>query len=258
MNGIYTRWMWRREARANTTKSNKSGCKKWARGIPRCYRCFLASFKVLLYYYHPPKKSQLVRHLLPTCVCGCELSAARERAHMILYLNETDITILFGGGKIGIGDAVPLSAKRKSIHRNETEPNSLVNLSCSIYFGGFTTRYLYVFSSVRIWIEGNWKFCWEKIARFFVGIQSVLFCHVHHRFERGSNLSGSPVLIDSWVLLSQGHANSICCDDQWQGITHRRRESSSESSSSGENQDSRIKCVSSFVNYRPRVCALFG
>lgn len=40
-------------------------------------------------------------------------------------MSETDITILVGGGEIEIGNAVPLSARRKSIHRNETEQKAL-------------------------------------------------------------------------------------------------------------------------------------
>lgn len=38
--------------------------------------------------------------------------------HMILYyLNETDITIFYGGGKIEIGNVAPLAAIGKSIRR---------------------------------------------------------------------------------------------------------------------------------------------
>lgn len=49
----------------------------------------------------------------------------REKEGEHTSMSETDITILFGGGEIEIGNAVPLSARRKSIRRNETEQKAV-------------------------------------------------------------------------------------------------------------------------------------
>lgn len=146
--------------------------------------------------------------------------------HMIsYYLNETDITIFFGGGKIGIGNAAPLQPlKNRSAEMRRKRIRccfilffaGVLNLSCSIYSGGFATLHFYFYLDWRK-LEAL-----EKNTRFVLRCRnSVCLILSRAAASRKGLPHSAPMQID-WLL--RGHANTICYVDQWQHWAHRHRD----------------------------------